>query len=361
MAGTNVLVIVVPTTCTVAVRVIVPAVAITVINRLARFDPIARLAVTLPALPVTVPTFVKTAPESALIVTGTPATVFRFESIAVTVIPTVALPVFGIWAELNVSIKSALVIVTWNPCDAVSVVPLTVVDTTILSAPLVVAAAGDKVTTAFPPVSVSADAGLSLPNEPEELNETTWPTTAPPFASLIDAVTVVGVVVVMFVVESVSASDGVPIGPVLGSTVNPLAPVTVAVPTVTLATTWSAPLVVAEAGANCTAALPLASVNAVVGLSVPRFPGVVNDTTLPAIGVPLASRTVAVAVTGAVTVTVVELSTNVTVGALGVVPVPPLPDPLPNADVPALPPPPPHAAKANALHTTPNHFSIFVI
>ena len=60
---------------------------------------------------------------------------------------------------------------------------------------------------------------------------------------------------------------------------------------------------------------------------------------------------------------VVEIDSN-TVGD-GVVPVPPVPEPLPaplpNAEEPELPPPPPHAARANALHTTPTHFSNFVI
>jgi hypothetical protein len=92
---------------------------------------------------------------------------------------------------------------------------------------------------------------------------------------------------------------------VLAWRLKPAEPVTVLVPTVALATAVSAPVTFDAEGRSLTLAVPAASVNALAALKVPRPLVVETETTTPATGVPVASVTVAVTVTGAALVTVV--------------------------------------------------------
>ena len=94
-AGTRTLVMAVPTTWSVADCEIAPEVAVMVITRLPRSEPVETLPVTVPSGPVFVPETVTTALPSALIDTGTPAIALREASIAVTEMSAVALPVFA--------------------------------------------------------------------------------------------------------------------------------------------------------------------------------------------------------------------------------------------------------------------------
>jgi len=106
-AGTRTLVIVVPTTWSVAVCEIDPDVAVTVITRLPRSEPVEIFPVIVPSVSVFVPLTVTTALPSALMVTGTPAIALREPSIAVTKTSAVALPVLASWAVLKVTMRSA--------------------------------------------------------------------------------------------------------------------------------------------------------------------------------------------------------------------------------------------------------------
>ena len=118
---------------------------------------------------------------------------------------------------------------------------------------------------------------------------------------------------------------------------KPVCAVNFVPPTVEVATTESAPVVLALAGRTVTTALPLSSVNALAALNTPSPPCALNCTTCPATPAPVALVIVAMTVPGAAAVTVVGL----TVTAMVVTPaVPPPPPPEP----PALPPPPPQAA-----------------
>jgi hypothetical protein len=110
--GTSVAVTVVPVTCTVAVLVVAPEIAVIVIRRFDGSLPRVSVAVIVPSLAVVVPdTLFSTAPLSALRVTAAPETVFRDASIAVTVTATVALALFANVLAPTVRIRSAAVAV----------------------------------------------------------------------------------------------------------------------------------------------------------------------------------------------------------------------------------------------------------
>ncbi len=123
---------------------------------------------------------------------------------------------------------------------------------------------------------------------------------------------------------------------------KPPVAVTVALLTLAVAVIVSAPVLVALAGDSVTIASPLSLVKAEAGSNFPRLPAVVNVTTVPGIGAPVAVRSEAVTVAGAFAVTVDEDNAKVIVGVVtGVfVPPPPVPPP-PTTGVPASPPPPP--------------------
>ena len=110
-AGTSTLVIVVPETWTVVVFEMAPDVAVIVMTRIERSSPALRVAVTTPVALVLTSPAVTTPPLSAPIVTGAEDTVLRVASMAVTVIVTEPLAVFGKRAELAVTIRSAAALV----------------------------------------------------------------------------------------------------------------------------------------------------------------------------------------------------------------------------------------------------------
>ena len=98
-----------PVTWKVAVRVIEPATAVTVTSRFDRSEPIDTLAVAAPFVSVTGPETWATALLSTLIRKGTPASVLRSVSTAVTVATTVLAPELSTLPVLNDKLRSAAV------------------------------------------------------------------------------------------------------------------------------------------------------------------------------------------------------------------------------------------------------------
>jgi len=136
---------------------------------------------------------------------------------------------------------------------------------------------------------------------------------------------VAGVAVVTLVVDNDSEIDGVPpdVDPD-DVTENPIDPVASTPETVDWAIARSAPLDVELAGVICVVTVPVASLSAELGLNAPMpLPAVVNVTTWPPIGAPVASRTTPVSVAGVVAVTALDESERVIEGAPVVTPEPP--------------------------------------
>ena len=110
----------------------------------------------------------------------------------------------------------------------------------------------------------------------------------------------------------------------------------------TLATTWSAPLLAPAFGDSDVVAKPVESVSAVVTLNAPSPPGDEKLTTWPDTPAPVASLSVALTVTGALGVAVELDRDTVRLAVAGVVPpvpgvVPVDPDlPPPQAAIPAI-------------------------
>ena len=91
------------------VRVIAPLMAVTVMVRLLRSEPMPMVATALPELSVLLALRVAVAPLLTWTVTGAPGRALRFASSAVIVAVMVSAPVFAMLAPLNTSTKSAAV------------------------------------------------------------------------------------------------------------------------------------------------------------------------------------------------------------------------------------------------------------